>query len=109
MVILASDGFGVGPLQRATSTILIVFVNVTDPVGAGIAASLARPGGNATGFEQALLDLVNIWLVSRHGWRCRHRAISSRPKTRDSSFKAANADNADALKSKRAGTRPAPS
>jgi hypothetical protein len=59
------------------------------------------------GFEQALLDRVNIWLVSRRGWRCRHRAISSGPKTRDSSFKAADADNAGALKSKRAGTRTA--
>ena len=49
-MILASGGFGVGPLRQATRTVPIVFVNVTDPVGAGFVASLARPGGNATGF-----------------------------------------------------------
>ena len=40
----------VGPLQQATRTVPIVFVNVADPVGAGFVESLARPGGNATGF-----------------------------------------------------------
>jgi putative ABC transport system substrate-binding protein len=49
-VILATGGFGVGPVLQATSTIPIVFVSVLDPVGAGYVESLARPGGNATGF-----------------------------------------------------------
>jgi hypothetical protein len=40
----------VAALQRATRTVPIVFVGVIDPVGAGFVASLARPGGNATGF-----------------------------------------------------------
>ena len=49
-VILATGTTIMGPLQRATRTVPIVFVNVSDPVGAGLVASLARPGGNATGF-----------------------------------------------------------
>ena len=40
----------VAPLLQATRTVPIVFVSVTDPVGAGFVESLARPGGNATGF-----------------------------------------------------------
>jgi putative tryptophan/tyrosine transport system substrate-binding protein len=40
----------VGPLQQATRTVPIVFALVPDPVGAGFVASMARPGGNATGF-----------------------------------------------------------
>ena len=43
----------VAPLQQATRTVPIVFVVVTDPVGAGFVASLARPGGNATGFTRS--------------------------------------------------------
>ena len=39
-------------LQSATRTVPIVFVTVIDPVGAGFIESLARPGGNATGFTQ---------------------------------------------------------
>jgi putative ABC transport system substrate-binding protein len=49
-VILATGTTTMGPLQRATRSVPIVFVNVSDPVGAGFVASLARPGGNATGF-----------------------------------------------------------
>ena len=49
-VILATGGIGVGPLLQLTRTLPIVFVQVTDPVGAGYVESLARPGGNATGF-----------------------------------------------------------
>src|SRR5262245_16564321 len=51
-VILATGGTTLGPLQLATRTVPIVFVQVPDPVGAGSVASLARPGGNATGFTQ---------------------------------------------------------
>ena len=51
-VILATGGSSVAPLQQATRTLPIVFVQVPDPVGAGFVDSLARPGGNATGFTQ---------------------------------------------------------
>jgi putative tryptophan/tyrosine transport system substrate-binding protein len=49
-VILTSGAAGVGPLLQATRNIPVVFVLVADPVGAGFVQSLARPGGNATGF-----------------------------------------------------------
>jgi putative tryptophan/tyrosine transport system substrate-binding protein len=49
-VIFTSGSTGVGPLRRATRTVPIVFVVTPDPVGAGFVDSLARPGGNATGF-----------------------------------------------------------
>jgi putative ABC transport system substrate-binding protein len=61
-VILAVGGSIVGALQQATRTVPIVFVNVTDPVGAGFVASLARPGGNATGFTQYEYGLSGKWL-----------------------------------------------
>jgi putative ABC transport system substrate-binding protein len=50
-VILATGTPAVEALQRATRTIPIVFVAVVDPVGAGLVANLARPGGNTTGFS----------------------------------------------------------
>lgn len=49
-------------LLRETSTIPIVFVNVADPVGAGFAASMARPGGNATGFTNVEPTLGGKWV-----------------------------------------------
>jgi putative ABC transport system substrate-binding protein len=49
-VILASGGTGVGALLQVTRTVPIVFTQTNDPVGAGYVDSLARPGGNATGF-----------------------------------------------------------
>jgi|SRR5215510_2098767 len=49
-VILATGSTVVGPLLQATRTVPIVFTLVPDPVGAGFVASLARPGGNATGY-----------------------------------------------------------
>ncbi len=49
-VILASGGTGVGVLLQATRTVPIVFTQTADPVGAGYVDSLARPGGNTTGF-----------------------------------------------------------
>jgi putative tryptophan/tyrosine transport system substrate-binding protein len=54
----------VAPLLQATRTVPIVFVVVIDPVGAGFVASLARPGGNATGF------LMFEYGLSANGWRC---------------------------------------
>src|SRR6516225_8580949 len=49
-VILASASQALAALQRTTRSVPIVFVNVADPVGAGYVRSLARPGGNTTGF-----------------------------------------------------------
>jgi putative tryptophan/tyrosine transport system substrate-binding protein len=48
-VILASGTTSLRPLLQATRTLPVVFANVADPVGAGFVASLAKPGGNATG------------------------------------------------------------
>jgi ABC-type uncharacterized transport system substrate-binding protein len=61
-VILASGSATVGPLLQATRTVPIVFVNVPDPVGAGFVDSLARPGGNATGFILFEYGLSGKWL-----------------------------------------------
>ena len=49
-VILAEGSPSVAALRSATRTVPIVFVSIIDPVGAGFVESLARPGGNATGF-----------------------------------------------------------
>ena len=51
-----------GPLLQATRTLPIVFVTVPDPVGAGFIDSLARPGGNATGFTAFEYGLSGKWL-----------------------------------------------
>ena len=61
-VILATGGTMVGPLQQVTRTVPIVFVNTTDPVGSGYAESLARPGGNATGFTFFEYSISGKWL-----------------------------------------------
>ena len=61
-VILAAGGSVVGPLLQATRTVPIVFVQVTDPVGAGFVDSLARPGGNATGFTMFEYGMSGKWL-----------------------------------------------
>jgi putative ABC transport system substrate-binding protein len=61
-VILAATSSSVAPLQRITRTIPIVFVQVIDPVSAGFVASLARPGGNATGFTTIEYGFSGKWL-----------------------------------------------
>jgi putative ABC transport system substrate-binding protein len=61
-VILASGALTVGPLQQTTRTVPIVFAQVADPVGGGFVASLARPGGNATGFTQFEYGMSAKWL-----------------------------------------------
>ena len=69
-VILAGGTAVVGPLLQATRTVPVVFVGVADPVGAGLVDSLARPGGNATGFMQFEYGL------SANGWNCSSRSRS---------------------------------
>ena len=61
-VILAHGTSTVGPLLQATRTVPIVFSVVADPVGAGFVESLARPGGNATGFIEFEYSLGGKWL-----------------------------------------------
>ena len=61
-VILATGSATVGPLLQVTRAVPIVFVVVVDPVGAGYIASLARPGGNATGFTAFEYGLSAKWL-----------------------------------------------
>jgi putative tryptophan/tyrosine transport system substrate-binding protein len=56
-VILAADSPSLAALQQATRTLPIVFFSVVDPVGSGYVASLARPGGNTTGFAGAEYSL----------------------------------------------------
>jgi putative ABC transport system substrate-binding protein len=61
-VILAGATTALVALQQATRTIPIVFTQVTDPVGAGFVASLARPGGNITGLSQHEFTVSEKWL-----------------------------------------------
>jgi ABC-type uncharacterized transport system substrate-binding protein len=61
-VILASGGAIVGPLLEVTRTVPIVFTQTPDPVAAGFVASLASPGGNATGFTQVEYGIAAKWL-----------------------------------------------
>jgi putative ABC transport system substrate-binding protein len=61
-VILATASPTVAALQSATRTVPIVFVQVADPVGAGLVTSLAQPGGNATGFSVFEYGISVKWL-----------------------------------------------
>jgi ABC-type uncharacterized transport system substrate-binding protein len=61
-VILGTGNAGAAPLLHATRTVPIIFVIVPDPVGAGFVDSLARPGGNATGFTSFEYGLSAKWL-----------------------------------------------
>ena len=61
-VLLASSNVVIAPLWKATRTIPIVMVQVIDPVGSGYVESMARPGGNITGFTQFEYSLAGKWL-----------------------------------------------
>jgi putative tryptophan/tyrosine transport system substrate-binding protein len=61
-VVVANGSAAVGPLLQATRTVPIVFAIVPDPVGAGFVDSLARPGGNATGFMLFEYGIGGKWL-----------------------------------------------
>ncbi|MGY4465580.1 putative ABC transport system substrate-binding protein [Bradyrhizobium sp. LB9.1b] len=61
-VLLASASPSVAALQRVTRDVPIIFANVIDPVGAGFVLSLARPGGNTTGFTAFEYSISGKWL-----------------------------------------------
>ena len=61
-IVLGAGGTIIAALQRASRTVPIVFVNVTDPVGGGLVESLGRPGGNTTGFTQFEFGISAKWL-----------------------------------------------
>ena len=60
-VIFSIGSLSIASLQRATRTIPIVFMNVTDPVGAGIVPNMAHPGGNITGFSNFEYSMSGKW------------------------------------------------
>ena len=88
-VILAGVGGTVAALLQATRTVPIVFAQGIDPVGNGYAESLARPGGNATGFIQFEYGMAGKWMellkeiapgmtrvaCSARTRSCRHRTV----------------------------------
>jgi putative ABC transport system substrate-binding protein len=55
--VLVASGAGVGAAHKATSTIPVVFMGITDPIGFGFVKSLARPGGNMTGLMYGGVEL----------------------------------------------------
>jgi putative ABC transport system substrate-binding protein len=61
-VIVAASNPTLAELQRLTSTVPIVFAQVSDPVGSGFVASLARPGANITGFQNFETAMGGKWL-----------------------------------------------
>jgi putative ABC transport system substrate-binding protein len=61
-VLLASSNVVIAPLLKATRSIPVVMVQVIDPVGSGYVESMARPGGNVTGFTQFEYSLAGKWL-----------------------------------------------
>jgi putative ABC transport system substrate-binding protein len=61
-IIVAFGSSAVGPLLQATRSVPVVFAGVVDPVSAGYVASLARPGGNATGFLLFEYSISGKWL-----------------------------------------------
>src|SRR5215468_6107663 len=61
-VIITDTSFNVAAVQQATRTVPIVFGGVIDPVGAGLVGSLARPGGNTTGFTAFEYAIGAKWL-----------------------------------------------
>jgi putative tryptophan/tyrosine transport system substrate-binding protein len=60
-VIFSIGSSSVAPLQQATRTIPIVFMNAADPVGAGFVQSMAHPGGNITGFSNFEFSMSGKW------------------------------------------------
>jgi putative ABC transport system substrate-binding protein len=61
-VIIVYSSPGTAAVRRATSTIPIVFVNISDPVGQGFVPNFAHPGGNITGFTFIEPEIVGKWI-----------------------------------------------
>ena len=61
-VILASSTTNLTVIQQGTSTVPVVFIQVSDPVEQGFVASLTKPGGNLTGFSQFEFSVGGKWL-----------------------------------------------
>ena len=61
-VVLAVGASTIKPLQQVTRTTPLIFLQVTDPVGAGLVAGLARPGGNVTGFTNFEFATTGKWV-----------------------------------------------
>jgi putative tryptophan/tyrosine transport system substrate-binding protein len=61
-VVLANSTSATAAMQRETSTIPVVFVTVSDPVGSGFVASIPKPGGNITGFINVEASIAGKWL-----------------------------------------------
>ena len=81
-VILAHTTPVAAALQRESRTIPMVFVNVSDPIGSGFIASLARPGGNFTGVLLYEAGVVGKWmaLLKEIAPRLRERGSCGQPK-----------------------------
>jgi len=82
-VVLAHTTVAAVALQRETVTMPIIFVNVSDPVGSGFVATLARPGGNLTGILHYEPGIVGKWLalLKEIAPRTAHVAVVANPKT----------------------------
>jgi putative tryptophan/tyrosine transport system substrate-binding protein len=82
-VILAQSSGVTAALQRESRTVPIVFVNVSDPIGSGFIASLARPGGNLTGVLHLEASIVGKWLamLKEIAPRLTHAALLANRKT----------------------------
>ena len=83
VIFVNSSGF-VTAVHRETRTIPIVFVNVSDPIGAGFVSSLARPGGNLTGLLLFEATVVGKWLsmLKEMAPRVTRAAVMANPKTK---------------------------
>ena len=82
-VILAQSTVSTAELQRETRAIPIVFVNVSDPVGSGFIANMARPGGNLTGVLHLEAGIIGKWLamLKEITPRLAHAAVMGNRKT----------------------------
>jgi putative tryptophan/tyrosine transport system substrate-binding protein len=76
-VLLAGGGLAVRPLQQATHNVPIVFTNTNDPIAFGFVSSLARPGGNTTGFIniESTLSTKWLWLLKQVAPSVRRAAV----------------------------------